>query len=62
MGRETLADVGEGIATTQRACRQSCAVGKHRYVLARVVTAVPGRVAAMICAQDKKIIFFQPFE
>ena len=52
MLRQGLADIGEAVAPAERTRRDAGSEGEHRDVLARMVGAVPARIAAVIGADD----------
>ena len=54
--REALADVGEGCATAELACRNFGTKGKDRHVLAGVVATLPSGIAAVIGGDDRDIV------
>src|SRR6188508_3741113 len=60
--RETLPDVRHGGAPAERSCRHPWSAHEHWHVLARVVAAGPGRVTAVIGAQDCNVAWAEPRE
>src|SRR5260370_8137789 len=55
MLRQGLADSGKAVAAAERTRRDRGPEGEHRNVLARMVGAVPGRIAAVIGGDDREI-------
>src|SRR5260221_2521126 len=55
MLRQGLADIGKTVAAAERTRRHRGPEGEHRNVLARMVGAVPGRIAAVIGGDDREI-------
>ena len=54
-----LSDVGERVARADRAGRNARAEGDDRHMLARVIAAGPGRIAAVVGREDDEIAWLQ---
>src|SRR4051812_11239668 len=61
MPRDRLSDVRESAAFSDAACI-AVADGENRYLLTRMVSAAPSRIAAMVRRDHHKIIVLKPFE
>src|SRR5260221_13134033 len=55
MLRQRLTYIGEALAAAERTRRDRGPEGEHGNVLARMVGAVPGRIAAVISGDDREI-------
>jgi hypothetical protein len=54
MGKQGRADIGKGLPASDRAGGEAVAEGENRNLFARVIEAVPSRIAAMIgCNHDE---------
>src|SRR5947208_12635844 len=60
MSRERRRDIGEGAALPNRARADGGSERQYRDLLARVVGAAPGRIAAMVGGDDHNIVLMQP--
>ncbi len=56
ISRKRLPDIGEGLALTQRPGFDAGSVSQYRNMLTGVIGALPGRIAAVVGADNQDIV------